>query len=99
MLGQSLLLSLAPAPTVTFLTVGLPAGWDQTCDLQHLLLLFIIKRKLEHLPLNGWVAEEMIFELILNNEQEHGGRETKEKGPKVMEEEEEDEKEETPGKD
>lgn len=98
MLGQSLLLSLAPAPTLTFLTVGLHAGWDQTCDPQHLLLLFIIKWKLEHLPLNGWVAEEMIFEPILNNEQEHGGRETKEKGPKVMEEKE-DEKEETPGKD
>lgn len=48
--------------------------------------------------MNGWVAEEMIFEPILNNEQEHGGRETKEKGPKVMEEKE-DEKEETPGKD
>lgn len=48
--------------------------------------------------MNGWVAEEMIFEPILNNEQEHGGRETKEKGPKVMEEKE-DKKEETPGKD
>lgn len=71
MLGQSLLLSLTPAPNLTFLTVGLHEGWDQTCDLQHLMLLFIIKQKLEHLPLNGWVAEEMIFEQILNNEQEH----------------------------
>lgn len=75
------------------MTVGLCEGWGQTCDHST-----CIKQVLEHLPLNGWVAEEMNFEQILNNKQEHGGRETKEKWPKVMEEEE-DEKEETLGRD
>jgi hypothetical protein len=39
-----------------------------------------------HLPFNGRITQEVIFEQILNNEQEQAGREAREKGPMVEEE-------------